>query len=170
MAQSWLALGCFYGCGQREATVERMFGGSKASGPPAGFTATCNLCRCWRCFCRARLSSCSRCRPLFRDFAQDCLGWACGGVGVHRWLRSAVIVSAVIQSFHSGGNNNTVINLRQQILSPAAETNSQHDTITASWGRGGGDPVQSLDWIMMFNTSCLNSLQCSERRLSLLDG
>lgn len=61
-----------------------------------------------------------------------------GGCTVHRWLRSAVIVSAVIQSFHSGGNNNTVINLRQRILSPAAETNSQRDTITASWGEGGG--------------------------------
>lgn len=98
-------------------------------------------------------------------------GWGCGGgCTVHRWLRSAVIVSAVIQSFHSGGNNNTVINLWQRILSPAAETNSQRDTITASWGRRGGGGVLSHDWIMMFNTSCLNSLQCSKRRLSLLDG
>lgn len=63
-----------------------------------------------------------------------------GGEGftVHRWQCSAVIVSAVIQSFHSGGgNNNTLINVG--VLSPAAETNSQRDTITTASWRGGGD-------------------------------
>lgn len=61
-----------------------------------------------------------------------------GVVTMHRWQCSAVIVSAVIQSFHSSdSNNNTVINVG--VLSPTAETNSQRDTTTtASWRGWGG--------------------------------